>query len=33
MVDTYKFIFILWPSGAWTLALDREYNMNEIESF
>ena len=33
MTDTCRFIFIRWPSGAWTLALDRDYDMDEIESF
>ncbi len=32
-MDKHKFIFVRWPNGEWTIALDREYNLAELEAF
>ena len=29
----FRFIFVRWPSGACTIALDRDYDAPEIEDF
>ena len=29
----FRFIFVRWPSGSWTIALDRDYNSQDIEYF
>ena len=29
----YRFIFVRWPNGNWTIALDRDYVALEIEEF
>ena len=29
----YRFIFVRWPNGAWTIALDRDYKTFEMEEF
>ena len=28
-----RFIFVRWPSGSWTIALDREYASMEMDEF
>jgi hypothetical protein len=32
-MDDHKFIFVCWPDGSWTIALNREYCSREIEDF
>ena len=32
-MDKHRFIFVRWPNGEWTIALDREYNLVEMEEF
>ncbi len=29
----YRFIFVRWPNGNWTIALDRDYIALEMEEF
>ncbi len=29
----HKFIFVRWPDGSWTIALDREYRPADFEAF
>ncbi len=29
----YRFIFVRWPNGNWTIALDRDYMALEMEEF
>ena len=33
IMEKHKFIFVRWPSGEWTIALDREYDLCEMEEF
>jgi hypothetical protein len=32
-MEEHKFIFVRWPDGSWTIALDREYWAADLESF
>ncbi len=32
-MEKHKFIFVRWPNGEWTIALDRNYEGMEIEAF
>ena len=32
-MSDYKFIFVRWPNGIWTIALDRDYAPLEIDEF
>jgi hypothetical protein len=32
-MEDHKFIFVCWPDGSWTIALNREYGWSEIEAF
>ena len=32
-MEKHKFIFVRWPNGEWTIALDREYNLAEMYEF
>ena len=33
IMEKHKFIFVRWPNGEWTIALDREYDFTEMAEF